>query len=541
MVLTVDRTNYAVSRSEAPVYELRGGEPNQNILWSLTRGEQTVTTGLDNGDATGPDGSWSGQGPRLKPPRTGHWKVTAQTGQRQASVRFLVSRTLGTGGTSPEEFLGVTHVGGLYRFATPGSGLRPDSFLLEGAKLVRNLGVRNLFVYATPQYSSDYLHDDFGDQGHTSLKQLMQDAHFQRLFEMPFDTFVITAYTFANWKWIFGRVTGEAIPLDTTAEEAEMADLVHHLVTTYPGKRFVLKNWEGDWQLKASFEPDQVATNGQIEEFRAWLTARQAGVLRGRERARSEAGGVADDAVLHALEFNLIHQAQQDRPSMLRSVIPHVESDLISYSSWWTMARGDDVERNIIDDFAFVRSLPGIGTRPLMAAEFGFNSSTPGHQEKTARAISGFRRARAVKALYWEILDNVPEVGLIGREGTRFGGWFAIRESMGARNEASFVLEETELPSIVEAGERIPATISIRNEGTLFDPVVGYALGLFDEEDQLVDTFWIGDEVPKGGITRLGFTLIVPDKPGRYTFRMFQHGVEIFGPRMRLSVAPRGQ
>ena len=40
--------------------------------------------------------------------------------------------------------LGVTHVAGLYRFATPQSYLEPESFMVEGAKHVRNLGARRL-------------------------------------------------------------------------------------------------------------------------------------------------------------------------------------------------------------------------------------------------------------------------------------------------------------------------------------------------------------------------------------------------------------
>ena len=142
--------------------------------------------------------------------------------------------------------LGVTHVGGLYRFATPDSELTPESFLVEGAKHVRNLGAHHLFAYLSPQYRSDYEFDDFGPVNYTSLTSLAASPAYRKLFDLPFETFVLTTYTFANWDWIQSRGKTDAVPFDADGERDELAELVRHLVASYPSKRFILKNWEGD-------------------------------------------------------------------------------------------------------------------------------------------------------------------------------------------------------------------------------------------------------------------------------------------------------
>jgi hypothetical protein len=532
MSLTADRTNYAVSEGEFPAYAVRDGSPDQEILWSLWRNDVLVVEDQAFGASTDNSGNWFGRGSLWTQEHVGLWRILAKSGERQASVTFMVSADLGQPNpTPPHEMLGVTHVGGHYRFATPGTELEPESFLVEGAKHVRNIGARHLFVYLSPQYRTDYPFGDFDNAVYASLTALAESPPYRELFALPFTTFVLTAYTFANWLWIQSRGQAGSVSFDADGEREELAELVRHLGANYPGKHFILKNWEGDWQMKLSYDLDAVASPQQVSEFVEWMRARHAGITQGRET--SEATNVK-----HAIEFNLIHHAQRELPSMLASVIPQADSDLIAYASWWSLARGNDTERTVHDDLTFIRNLSGVGGRPLIVTEFGLSYTEPDLDRRTTSAVMAFSRSETPMALYWQIFDNGPDLALVGRDATRFASWHTLRSFLQARNDAVFVHEQTALPERIVAGRQYPATIAVRNEGLLFDPVVGYALGLFDSQGRLEQITWVRSEVPAGEVVTLDFLLKAPANAGVYSFRMFQHGVEIFGEEMAIQVEP---
>jgi hypothetical protein len=352
------------------------------------------------------------------------------------------------------------------------------------------------------------------------------------MFSLPFETLILTAYTFANWTWIQSRGNPGSVPFDAEGESQELADLARHLATTYPGKDFVLKNWEGDWQMKLSFDPAAVASEEQVGEFITWMRARQDGVKQGRADAGSE-------RVKHAIEFNLIHHAQRGLRSVLASVIPEVESDLIAYASWWSLGRGSNLSRNIHDDVTLIRNLPGIGPRPLIATEFGLSYLEPDLQQHTADVVGAFSRASISMALYWEIFDNGPNLALIGRDATRFESWHTLRRFLETQNDAEFVRDETILPQPIIAGQHYPAAVTIRNRGVIFDPVVGYSLGLFNVKGGLQQIVWVRREVATNETVTLEFVLTAPEIAGMYSFRMFQHGVELFGEEMSVEVHAR--
>ncbi|HZO54774.1 MAG TPA: hypothetical protein VFB63_18845, partial [Bryobacteraceae bacterium] len=412
MSLGADRTNYLVNESEFPTYAVTGALPNQRILWSLWLNDVLVVQDQEFATQTDSEGNWSGRGSAWTIDHVGFWKVLAKTGELQAAIRFMVSSDLGQPEpVPPHEMLGVTHVAGHYRFATADSDLGPESFLVEGTKHIRNLGARHVFIYLSPQYRSDYPFDDFDGIAYTSLTSLADSPAYRELFSLPFQTVILTAYTFANWQWIQSRGQAGAVPFDAQGESNELAELVRHLATQYPGKTFILKNWEGDWQIKLSYELDAVASTQQVAEFVEWTRARQEGIAEGRNSSRVQ-------NVKHAIEFNLIHLAQRELPSMLMSVIPKVESDLIAYASWWTLGRGSDLVRHVHDDLTFIRNLPGIGRRPIIVTEFGLSYLEPELERRTREAVTAFSRAEIPLAFYWQIFDNGPDLALVGREGT---------------------------------------------------------------------------------------------------------------------------
>ena len=530
MSLTADRTNYLVAEREFPTYGVTGAAPNQPILWSLWLDGVNVVEDQPFDTETDGQGNWFGRGSLWNAGHVGFWEILAKTTERQASVRLLVSADFGqVQPTRAHEMLGVTHVAGLYRFAVPDSDLEPESFLVEGAKHVRNLGARHLFVHLSPQYRRDYSFDDFGEAPYRSLTELAGSPLYRELFSLAFETFVLTSYTFVNWQWIQSRGQVGAVRFDPDGEREELAELVCHLAATYPAKSFIVKNWEGDWQMKLSYDTDSVASEQQVAEFVEWMHARQDGITLGRSRCTAQ-------RVKHAIEFNLIHQAQRGLRSMLASVMPSVDSDLIAYASWWSLGRAGGLTRNLRDDIAFIRTLPGIGNRPLIVTEFGLSYLAADLQQRTAEAVEALSLAQVPMAFYWQIFDNGPDLALVGRDATRFESWHTIRSFIQVQNDAVFVPDETILPQRIVAGQQYPVRIAVRNQGILFDPVIGYALGLLDAQGRLLQVVWVRREVPAGSVATLEFTLNAPPVAGVYSLRMFQHGVELFGEEMPVEV-----
>ena len=281
--------------------------------------------------------------------------------------------------------------------------------------------------------------------------------------------------------------------------------------------------------MKLSYDPGAIASEQQVEEFITWMRVRQDGVILGR-------GLSEEPAVQHAIEFNQVDHAQRGARSMLVSVIPAAPCDLIAYSSWWSLARPGIMTRNIRDDITFIRNLPGIGTRPLIITEFGFSYLAEALGLHTTQAVEAFSSAGIPMAFYWEIFDSGLDFALIGRQATRFESWRRLRDFLGVRNDAVFLSQESRLPEKAVAGQQYPASVAVRNSGNLFDPVVGYALGLADQQGKLEQVVWVRREVAAGEVITFEFTLQAPSTAGTYSFRMFQHGVEFFGDELPIEV-----
>src|SRR5260370_26899327 len=110
---------------------------------------------------------------------------------------------------------------------------------------------------------------------------------------MPFRTFVITAFSFANADQINRLATNTNA---AAAEEQEFYGLTKYLYATFAGsgKTFILKNWEGDWAGLKGFDPTADISPTMIYALTNWLVARQKGV----SRARNESGKVPGRCVM---------------------------------------------------------------------------------------------------------------------------------------------------------------------------------------------------------------------------------------------------
>ncbi len=531
--LVSDRVNYLVG--ERPSYEFTNGAPNQPVRWTVKREGQPPMTFSVAGQVTDGSGHWSGQGDPWKADQTGFFTITAQTGDVMARRCFTVINDFGpSSGKTAADLIGVTHVGGDYRFAGPGSPFGDVPFLIEGAERILNLGARRGFFYLSPQFkTTDYPFDDFGPGPINSLTDLAKTTPYRALFEHPFEEFVITTYTFANWNWILDRAKGsQAVPFNPGAETAEIAALVAHLTQQYPDKKFVIKNWEGDWQAQENFDLLGAPTPQRIAEFASWMQARQDGVAQGRTGSR------AADSIQHAIEFNLLSHSVRDTPCVLRDVIRQVHSDMISYSSWESCSLFDT--RRMKDAIVFAQRSPGVAGRKLLIAEFGVANSPPdpNARENTIALVQAFVDL-GVHAFAWEIYNNGVPLGLIGPDFRHSDTWSALRKMLGSHNQSEVVHDAslTSVPALVHPGQTVPVRLTFKNTGQTWYRSVGYEIELLGPGDaNLGDRATLAQDVLVGGQTTFAFNLTVPQQVGTYKLQMAQHGIELFGESVSFQV-----
>lgn len=302
--------------------------------------------------------------------------------------------------------LGVAHVAGAYAPSTE----RP--FLAAGAHDASKLGARTLKVYLTPEYRTKYP-QAWPDV--RSLAELAATPAFRALFDGPFDTFVVTTYSFALGVGDPWRGSDDERLYDAEADELEA--LTRHLLTTYrgTGKRFVLQNWEGDWALLAGEGPTTRVDPARAGRMARWLEARQTGVARAREAVAEQ--GVT---VRHAVEVNLVLDASGSR--VLDDVLPLTCVESVSYSAWEALAvdtahaleaQQRTIAAQVERAIARIRGVVGSDVEVFLG-EVGFaeREHPRGHVAPLLDStLATAERLGLSRAVYWQVYDNECSAG----------------------------------------------------------------------------------------------------------------------------------
>jgi len=241
------------------------------------------------------------------------------------------------------------------------------------------------------------------------------------VFNLPFKTYVITAYTFAN-STFSGTSVQEHISLIAgssarqAAETKEFYDLTKYLYSTYAGsgKTFILKHWEGDGIVAAD---NGVALGDKypssfFAKMVIWEKARQAGV----SQARAAAGNPTGVGVFNAVEVSrVLDYVEKGYNRVINAVVPKVNADMVTYSSYDSSLKGTNAAgtASALNEAlkAIVRLAPdplALGNRRILISEYGlFEESRPAETIwRTQAILSTAKSAGLFGAFYWTLYDN---------------------------------------------------------------------------------------------------------------------------------------
>lgn len=279
---------------------------------------------------------------------------------------------------------------------------------------VSGLGARTVRVYLGPQ-------DIYGvlppaEAGAFDLATAATTGAYRALFANPsFDTYLLTTYSSGDDAndWTTGYGATQA-----ATERQEIAALGSALLSTFPGKTFVILNWEGDNAL-APVATNQAAWDG----YTAWIGARSQGVADARQAT------TATTARLYSgLEFNLVRSLSTNAPCdtsankcVISVVAPQVDVDFYSYSSWQSLGPGQTpaqvaagLQADLTSALGYVKDRDGGATAArFLVGEFGAPREETdlgecAAMQRAAAIVPAIVQWGAAYGIFWQIIDNTP-------------------------------------------------------------------------------------------------------------------------------------
>ena len=233
--------------------------------------------------------------------------------------------------------LGATHVGGKYFFTD-------EPYLIEGCKKLTELGYGVAKLWFRKDPGGYPYHSEWNISKDITLKELAKHPYFAACFDLPFSTFALS-------------VDGAGINTtdeSSAREEQEIYELTKYLLQKYKNRNitFILHNWEGDWMMRGgtgdyarwtrkagelikAVDGERYTvlvpadSTNRINAMAKWFWARQNGVNRARAEVKH-----SKCRVYHAIEANKVFDSKEGIPGIVNSVLPLVETDMVSWSSY---------------------------------------------------------------------------------------------------------------------------------------------------------------------------------------------------------------
>ena len=284
--------------------------------------------------------------------------------------------------------------------------------LVETAEAIQALGATVIKFEMSRRYAGPTGNTTNLNPSIHSLAELARDepAH-HAVLDMPFAYYLIWTHTFSSagdksWRQGFPQAAQEK-------EYREVYDFASYLLKTYShtGKTFYLGHWEGDGWLRGSvrLEDDVNVTPQAVEGMIDWLNTRQRAI----DDAKRDTphSGVE---VWHYTEVNHVKLAMRGRKALVNEVLPHTPVDYVSYSSYDTERKPEELKAALSFIESKLTPKPGITGKRVWIGEYGFPTDqfSPAQQDAMARGVmrAGLEWGCPF-ILYWEMFNNEVQDG----------------------------------------------------------------------------------------------------------------------------------
>lgn len=262
--------------------------------------------------------------------------------------------------------------------------------------------------------------------GHPQLQKLFLNA-----MQTGFDSYTLWAYRpgAPDSPYCEGKPISAA---ELAAETTELAALTKALMALPLSKptTFWIEMWENDWATRCgSYDPKVPPPASVLDSYTAWLQARQAGVTQGRAAFCAARNGVLQDGVdgvdcsdsravtaaaavnvFNGAEVNLVGTCLHNAScgNIVRSVLPHVALDYVSYSSYDTMRTPQLADALDLIEAQHKRT-PASPERALFITEFGLPETSTDPKvvmQVVNNVLSIGWSKRLARVHYWQVINN---------------------------------------------------------------------------------------------------------------------------------------
>jgi len=297
--------------------------------------------------------------------------------------------------------LGTNGIGGKYKFTF-------ESILIEQSRHIRGMGSNIIKISLGQQSPKSYGLKEV--KAKTTLELFKAIPDYKRVFDMDFKYVFAWVHTLTDVKWKQRINNYEAQQLYD-----EMFEFASYLLKEYnnSGKTFMIGNWEGDWLLHPNYNRNMTPPKNHVDNMTKWFQIRQQAINDAKAQVAHE-----NVELYHYIEVNLVLKGMAGNTCITRDILPNVDVDLISYSSYEATKNRtfEEKKSTLIEVMDYIENqlkpkenLPF--NRRVFIGEYGYHANqTPKSQQKqydeTKEIMEISLELNLPFALHWQMFNN---------------------------------------------------------------------------------------------------------------------------------------
>jgi len=298
--------------------------------------------------------------------------------------------------------LGTNGIAGKYQFTN-------ESKLVEQSKHIRGMGSNILKISLGKKSPNSYGFPEV--DASTTLELFKAIPDYKQVFDMDFKYIFAWVHTLTNVQWKKRINKKEEVKL-----YQEMYDFATYLLKEYnnSGKTFLIGNWEGDWLLHPNFNRNMTPPKEHVENMTKWFQIRQKAIDDAKKNTKH-----SNVELYHYIELNLVKKGMTGKTSIVKDILPNVDVDFVSYSSYESIKNKNYSEKKkaLEDVFNFIESqlkpkkgLPFI--RRAFIGEYGYHAnknkpkSFDNQYNETKEIMEISLELNLPFALHWQMYNN---------------------------------------------------------------------------------------------------------------------------------------